>query len=684
MDNQIRPTIRPLPSLVVNKIAAGEVVERPASVVKELIENAVDSGANRIDVMLEKGGAELVRVVDNGRGIPADELPLAVTNHATSKITSAEELFEVGTLGFRGEALASIASVSRLTIRSRPRSFAGEADAEGAELIVNGGAEEPVAPAGCPVGTTIEVRDLFYNTPVRQKFLRTAQTEAAHATEAFTRVALAHPTIHFTLTHNGRLLHDLPAIKEVPADVESSDMVNKQFFLEWRNRIAMLFGEELAKELIPVSSQDERSDGGVVKLEGFVAAPTQSRSHTKLQYLLLNGRAIRDRSLQHALGEAYRGLLLTGRKPICFLRLTMPPALVDVNVHPMKLEVRFAESGPLYSQLLGTLRSKFLATDLRSGAPIDFSTAGEDEINLAVDESASDLANWAKRGLSEARQRRFDEPSVSVGNPTGSIPSTSNPTSNFSPSSFDEGSHQREAPFRPFPNQGEPLTLHHFNRDATMATAQPTQAKSTEGLESSRDEQALARPGTYKAIQLHQRYLIVETEAGMEVIDQHALHERVLYEQFRAKILSGPIETQRLLVPEPVDLSPAEAAAVLEQSELLKKIGLEVQPFGGDTVLVASVPALLRVAKPAELLRELAHQLLQSSKAPEARDLCDELLHMMSCKAAVKYGDPLTTEEVQALLAARPETENHHHCPHGRPTSILFSREELDRKFQRI
>lgn len=707
MDNATRPTIRPLPSLVVNKIAAGEVVERPASVVKELIENAVDSGATRIDVMLEKGGAELVRVVDNGRGILAEELPLAVTNHATSKITSAEELFEVGTLGFRGEALASIASVSRVTIRSRPQSIEGEPDAEGAELIVNGGIEEPVAPAGCPVGTTIEVRDLFYNTPVRQKFLRTAQTEAGHATEAFTRVALAHPSVHFTLTHNGRLLHDLPAIKEptaqepsaaTPSDEEDS----KEFFAGWRDRIAMLFGEELANGLIPVSSLDERADGGIVKLEGFVAAPTQSRSHTKLQYLLLNGRAIRDRSLQHALGEAYRGLLLTGRKPICFLRLTMPPALVDVNVHPMKLEVRFAESGPLYSQLLGTLRSKFLATDLRSGAPIDSAANSENEINSAVDESASDLANWAKRGLS---QRRFDEPSSPM-NQGGHAPSQptaggseSGPAgSGFLEPGFQESGprsrgNQGESAFRPYPNQGDPLTLHHFNRDSALATAQQNGPSGSATSESTQpqtsDAEALSThnletESTYKAIQLHQRYLIVETHEGMEIIDQHALHERVLYEQLRNKILSGPLETQRLLVPEPVDLAPAEAAAVLEQSELFKKIGLEVQPFGGDTILVASVPALLRVAKPAEMLRDLANQLLESSKTPEARDLCDELLHMMSCKAAVKYGDPLTPEEVQALLAARPGTENHHHCPHGRPTSLLFSREELDRKFQRI
>ena len=655
MSEQSQTTIRLLPPLVVNKIAAGEVVERPASVIKELLENAVDSGATRIDVAIEKGGAQLVRVVDNGRGIGAEELPLAVTNHATSKISSAEELFEVGTLGFRGEALASIASVSRLTLRSRP------AESDGAELIVNGGHAEEITPAGCPLGTTVEVRDLFYNTPVRQKFLRTPQTEAGHATEAFTRVALAHPAVHFTLSHNGRTLHDLPACR----DAELSD---------WRERIASLFGDELADALIEVKSHDQREDGSEIALEGFVAAPTQSRTHTRLQYLLVNGRSIRDRSLQHALGEAYRGLLLTGRRPICFLKLTMPPGLVDVNVHPQKQEVRFSESGPLYSQLLGTLRSKFLATDLRAGVA---EATTEDETVSAASDTPSELESWARGGLT---QRRLDTASETAKAP-----------------------HSRGADdFRPFPSLGgghEPLTLHRIVRDSpasplssppsgtptTRRASLPDSHAEPSSTESSPEPNTPAAPATTtKALQLHNRYLVVETEAGLEVIDQHALHERVLYEQLRNRVLAGPLEKQKLLVPEPVDLTPAEAAAVLEHAELLGSIGLEVQPFGGDTVLVASFPALLRKLAPADTLREVAAQLLAEGKEPEARDLCDELLHTMSCKAAVKYGDPLTDEEVSALLAARQATENHHHCPHGRPTSLIFTREDLDKRFQRI
>src|SRR5437764_1748357 len=330
------PSIRQLPPSVVNKIAAGEVIERPASVVKELLENSVDAGATRIDVALGQGGTDLIRVVDNGWGIAADDLPLAVASHATSKIATADDLFRVGTFGFRGEALASIAEVSHLMIRSRLAS-----DDSGHEVEVVGGLRREIAPCGCPIGTSIEIRNLFYNTPVRRKFLRASQTEIGHATEAFTRIALGQPGIHFTLRHNDKLLFDLP-----PA-------------AQWRERIAAIFGRDLESTLIPLDNRD-----GDVRLFGFAADPEHSRANNRLQYVLLNGRFIRDRSLQHALSEAYRGLLLGGRFPIAFLRLEVPSDAVDVNVHPTKLEVRFADSGRIYALLLGTIRKKFLATDL--------------------------------------------------------------------------------------------------------------------------------------------------------------------------------------------------------------------------------------------------------------------------------------------------------------------------------
>jgi DNA mismatch repair protein MutL len=615
---QTMPTIRQLPSSVVNKIAAGEVIERPASVVKELVENSVDSGATRIDITVEQGGVELIRVVDNGCGIAAEELPLAVASHATSKIAGADDLFHVTTLGFRGEALASIAEVSRLVIRSRP------ADCEaGAELEIVGGRSEPVRPVGCPVGTSIEVRQLFFNTPVRHKFLRTTSTEMGHISEAVTRLALAAPHVHFTLSHNSRQVYDLPTV---------SDM---------RDRIAVLFDAEIAGALISINSSDEQ-----VSLSGYVANPSQSRGNNRLQYLMLNGRCIRDRSLQHALGEAYRGLLLTGRYPICFLNLELSPALVDVNVHPTKLEVRFQDGGRIYSQLLGTLRTKFLTTDLvaRGSFP---TKNGDEDSGMAT--AASELYAWAKNQLSRGSETQTE-------------------LTGFASSSI--------------PERDNGLRLHTLDPTFRAANQHPPQR--VDIPHPAEASQVPAPHFTSKAIQIHNRYLVVENSDGLEVIDQHALHERILYEQLRDKIAQGHLESQRLLVPEPVDLPASEAGVLMEHGEVLAQLGLEIEPFGGETVLVAAYPAMLANFSPREVLQGLVEQLQSGGKRPESRDLLDELLHMIACKAAIKFGDRLTPEEVDALLAQRHLAQDHHHCPHGRPTALVFTREELDRQFKRI
>ncbi len=647
------PRIQQLTPSVVNKIAAGEVIERPASVLKELLENSVDAGATRIDVSLEKGGSEVIRVADNGCGIAADELPLAIASHATSKIRSADDLFSVMTLGFRGEALASIAEVSRLVIRSRT------ADTDsGAELEVVGGAANPIMPIGCPVGTTIEVRNLFFNTPVRHKFMRSAQTEMGHSIEALTRLALAHPHVHFTLSHNGRTMHDLPPVPNI------------------HGRIAAFFGDELADDLIEVHSS---SDG--VTLSGFVANPMHSRATARMQYLFLNGRAIRDRALQHALGEAYRGLMLTGRQPICFLRLEMPADLVDVNVHPTKQEVRFQDSGRLYSLLLGTLRTKFLSTDLQARGNAA-SAAGVGSIE-ADDASTgpSELVNWAKEQLGRQVAQQ-------------------------SSIAFPQQTESRDPPYRPH----EPLRLHSLDEPRHVVIDERSRGGDARETEHTADETSVDLSGTastthagvrfdpahdrlpaprglgtmQNALQVHDRYLVVETDVGLEVIDQHALHERILYEQIREKVLAGAIESQKLLVPEPVDLTATEAAAALEHADVLVKLGVEVQPFGGETVLVSSYPAMLANLSPAEVLREIVEKLLAGGRQPESRDLIDELLHMIACKAAVKFGDRLSPEEIDALLTQRHLAQDQHHCPHGRPTALVFTREDLDRQFKRI
>ncbi len=627
------PTIHRLPQSVVNKIAAGEVIERPASVVKELMENAVDAGATRMDVGVQAGGAEMVRVVDNGSGMAPDDLELAVASHATSKIASADDLFRVGTLGFRGEALASIAEVSRLVIRSR---VAGAES--GAEIEVAGGKVSEVRPCGCPAGTAVEVRSLFFNTPVRRKFLRSTQTELGHTSEAFTRIALAMPHVHMTLRHNDRQMFDLPGSEG------------------WLQRIAVLMGRQLADNLIWIESAD-----GDVRLSGYVAHPSHSRSNNRMQYFFLNGRYIRDRALQHALSEAYRGLLMTGRYPIAFLSLEMPPAVVDVNVHPTKLEVRFQDSGRLYSQLLSALRTKFLGTDLTTR--VEPACEDSDPTSAHDDERAAELrkqvVDWAK-GEIAAWEGRLSDGSEDARGGVSEVESR--------------------------PGQTGPLELTALDRSWRPAAGSEPKEEEFSPAGPTADRPALQPPpgGSVKAMQVHDRYLVTESEDGVMVIDQHALHERILYEELRARVTSGPVESQNLLVPEPVDLSPAEAAAALEHRDLLAQLGVSVEPFGGGTVLLASYPAMLANMNPSEVLHGLVEQLLCEGKKPDRGDLLDGLLHTIACKAAVKAGDRLGPVEVSALLEQRHLIEGSHHCPHGRPAALVFSREQLDRQFRRV
>lgn len=637
------PDIRQLPPSVINKIAAGEVIERPASVVKELLENAVDAGATRIDVTVGQGGGELVRIADNGCGIAADQLELAVASHATSKIRDADDLFRVSSLGFRGEALASIAEVSQLLLRSRT----SEGNA-GAEIEVHGGRRTGPAPCGCPVGTIVEVRNLFFNTPVRRRFLRTTQTEMGHTAEAFTRVAIAHPRIHFTLRHNDKVLHDLPAVEN------------------WRERIVRFFGPELAEGLIPITSSD-----GDVSLSGYAADPNHSRANNRMQYLFLNGRHIRDRSLQHALSEAYRGLLLTGRYPIAFLRLEMPPEAIDVNVHPAKLEVRFQDGGRIYSQLLGALRKKFLSTDLTAhvqsaAPPVDPARTAHD--TQMAEQHRRELVDWAKGQLPDATASSMP-------------PFKPYPQSNLD-FRFDTRRSDSDRLLAPRPPYDDGGPFGQENAAGGAAPLPDSHSPASSAFSGPpHDTRGRATPG---ALQIHNRYLITEDENGVVIIDQHALHERILYERLREKVLAGSLETQRLLVPEPVSLTPSEAAAALDARELLQQLGIEIEPFGGDTVIVSAYPAMLANLSPGELLRQVVEQLLAGGKQPDRRDLLDSLLHMISCKAAIKAGDRLSPEEITALLEHRGLCQDAHHCPHGRPTSLVFTREELDRRFKRI
>jgi DNA mismatch repair protein MutL len=581
--------IQRLPQSVVNRIAAGEVVERPASVVKELLENALDAGPRRIDVSLDQGGIALVRVVDDGGGIDADELPLAIAAHATSKLRVAEDLERIGTLGFRGEALASIGEVARLVIRSRTPSGSGSA------IEVDGGRVGEVTPQGCAVGTTVEVHQLFGNVPARRAFLRAPQTEWSHAADAFVRTALAHPGVAFTLTHNGRRVHDLPVAAT------------------WRERIAALFGPAVGDRLIEVEADD-----GELALHGYVGRPEDDVASTRLQHLFVAGRPFRDRAILHAVQEAYRGLLLSGRQPVAFLRFDLPPDMVDVNVHPAKMEVRFREPARLYRLVLSALRAKFLTGDMGT---------------------------------------RLVPPPVEAAATQERLPWTVPPGDRFGERAAGGGAAPAEDWSRP-----------------PAAVAPP--AWETAAVETASDGE--------RAVQMHDRYIVVESRAGIEVIDQHALHERLLYERFKAGVAAGGLEVQRLLVPEKVDLSPADLELVTAHADTLGRAGMRVEPFGGGTVIVTSKPALAGGTSAGTLVREVIDRLAAVSAGGRGTGmLVDEVLHGMACKAAIKAGDSLSQAEVDALVRDRRLVVESHHCPHGRPTSLTLSRQDLDRQFRR-
>ena len=400
------PRIKQLDALVINKIAAGEVIERPASVVKELLENSVDALATRVEVEIAQGGSELIRIVDDGEGLHRDDFSLAVSSHATSKILSAEDLFHVQTMGFRGEALASIASVSHLTIRSRQ----AEADI-GYELEVQGGRAGELRECGCPVGTTMEVRNLFHNTPVRRKFLKTTATEFGHISEQFARVAIAHPRLHAVLRHNGKPIYELPATNRL---IE---------------RLELFHGSKLAEHLIWIESETDN-----IRLWGYVGHPSQSKSSRKSQYLFLNGRYIQDRALQHALSEAYRGLLMVGRQPIAFLFLEVPPEIVDVNVHPTKAEVRFRDGQQLYRQMLSTLRTKFLGMDLDTTFQLQ-DKPGRSAAGPKPNPPGAGSSNSAWKPSSPTGPRRKSKP----GNPSRRNPHPNESESPASPMAFVPG-----------------------------------------------------------------------------------------------------------------------------------------------------------------------------------------------------------------------------------------------------
>jgi DNA mismatch repair protein MutL len=652
------PRIHRLPPDLVTKIAAGEVIERPASVVKELLENAVDAGSTRVDVDLDAGGTELIRVADDGCGIAADDLPLAFAPHATSKLRTAADLFAIGTMGFRGEALASVAGVAKVTLQSRTHDAAS-----GAELRCDGGDLSPVRPWNGSPGTRVEVRHLFFNVPARKKFLKATGTEFGHVCEAVTRLALANPTLHLTLRHNGKPVYDVPATAGLA------------------DRIALFFGGGVRDALYLLDSGP-----GPLRVTGYVADPTLDRSSSKLQYLFVNGRWVRDRGVSHAVQEALRGLLMTGRYPVSFLFLTVPPDRVDVNVHPTKSEVRFLEGGVIHELVRGTVKGRLADEDLVPPltAPGE---RGPKVVGRDAEESRFFVRPTTERDVGPARPASDAPASPRVGLASRTVAPWEVPGGESRAGESDLSSASREV------EPGAPVAQAHPETPDLRAPSHAPEGVQRPGIaaDAAGEVPAPLRPVSLSpsaaepqsAIQIQDSYIVLETAEGMLVIDQHALHERILFEQLKRRVGEGQLEVQRLLVPEPIDLPAEQAALVLEAADALRELGLDVSDFGGGTVLLSSYPALLGRRPPHEIFRGVVDDLLTNDRPPSRDALLHLLTVTMACKAAVKAGDRLTPEEIAHLLRLRHLATDSHHCPHGRPTSLLFSRQELDKQFRR-
>jgi DNA mismatch repair protein MutL len=627
--------IRILPEQLVNQIAAGEVIERPASVVKELLENAVDAQATRILLELQEAGKKLIRVSDDGTGIPAAEVPLALAGHATSKIASAEDLDGITSLGFRGEALASVASVADVRLVSRT------ADAmEAVEIAVSAGKAEPPRPTSGPVGTSVEVRNLFRYVPARRKFLKTDATEMGHITEQVTRLALAYPNVHLAVTHNGRTVYELPPTDSI------------------RARVAVFFGEDLAQGLLEIASEEPAG-----RLWGLIGPPHLARATTQAQYLFLNGRYVRDRSLGHALREAYRGLLEGGRQPVAFLFLTIQPDRVDVNVHPTKIEVRLRDGHLLYGQMLATVRGRLLGPGITphvaapqagaAGGPTSSDAERDARVRQAVaDFLRSPQAETQSRLLFSGRTGE-----TRTGAPREPVDMRS-----------------------PVYSPGAKYSLPGEAQEAPPANEPPPAGGATQPAPACAPPQGAA---PVRAMQLHNTYLVAETTDGILIVDQHALHERIIFEEIMARIEAGPLEAQRFLLPVTASLTDREIAAIEENREALANLGIEAEAMGPRTVAVHAFPTLLARAEPTAVLRDFLAWALALSAPPTARQVLEKLAHVAACRAAVKAGDPLKHEEIEALLARRAVGDLATTCPHGRPTALVLSKSDLEKQFGR-
>ncbi len=599
--------IQRLSTQLVNQIAAGEVIDRPASVLKELLENALDAGATKISIQLKHGGTEVIRVTDNGCGIPKQEIALALERHATSKISTLEDIEHISTLGFRGEALPSIASVCRFSLTSND-----QRDGNVGWLLAGEGGEfsDEIMPVRHAHGTTIEVKNLFFNVPARKKFLRTERTELQHCEAVLCKTALSRFAVAWIAKHNNRNFLELPPLADAQDNVR---------------RVAKICGQQFAEQSIPVenSAQD-------LHINGWISLPTFSRSQADLQYFYVNGRAIRDKVIAHAVKQAYQDVLYHGRFPAFVLFLEIPPDQVDVNAHPMKHEVRFRQAKYVHGFIRHTLGKAIAETMPKAGpqAAQQYSKLADDYIQAV-----------------QAPNERS----------TSQVPNSVHSTA----------ARTRE------PLQGY-ATAPSFN-SAWHAQAPVTDAHTA----------ALAPPLGYAIAQLHGIYILAQNAQGLVIIDMHAAHERIVYERLKVLYRQGNIATQPLLMPLTINLSRQEVALAEQHHEAFVKFGFQLESFGEESIVLREIPSLLQQADMSELIRDVLADLNMFGSSEKLEQATSKLLSTIACHSAVRANRKLTIAEMNALLREMETTEKSDQCNHGRPTWVPVSVEQLDKLFKR-
>jgi DNA mismatch repair protein MutL len=608
-----------LPEEVASQVAAGEVVERPASVVKELVENSLDAGATRIEVLIRRGGNSFIRVVDNGCGMDRDDALLCLERHATSKIRTGADLMAIHTLGFRGEALPSIASVSRFRLTTREHGALA-----GTEVIVSGGKMEAVRDCGEPEGTQIEARSLFYNLPARRKFLRTENTEASHVEHVLQLQAIGHPHVGFTLLNDDRLVHQLPPGQTL------------------RERLRDLFSTALVAELLDVPEMEIAG----VRVTGLLGRAGVSRSTRQQQIIFLNGRPIENPTISHALREGYHTALMKGQHPVTFLSIEMDPAAVDVNVHPAKREVRFRDPSLVREVIV--------------------------EVTRRVVES--DRASWSRTFAAPARPQPVQDNTLPLIPPTGQF-ALRRDWSHFSAPA--------EAPAaEPVRDASETLPLSQTN------AAQPLPAEAAPSLPfvpSATAPAPQARPAQdFKFIGVLGRlYILMENAGGLVLVDQHAAHERILFEEMRRRMEGQGVPTQRLLLPITLQVAPRDAGWLSENLDALARTGIGLEPFGAGTFKIDALPQFLSATEPSQLLRDIIDELRDTSQQTSKLRLGEDMIAKTVCRHAVKANDILREPECLRLVQDLIACELPYCCPHGRPTMIQLSYLELEKKFGR-